>query len=89
MQKHTKIYLKWLLGYIPDYQDEIIYCEICGKPAQDLHHIIYKSQQGKDELNNIIALCREDHEKAHKGEHTKEYLQEIHKRYIKLKNLLK
>ena len=40
-------------------------CEVTGKMAQDVHHIVFKSQGGGDEDQNLIALCREEHDKAH------------------------
>lgn len=48
-------------------------CQLCGLMAVDVHHIIYKSQQGDDAPHNFISLCRSCHEEAHQcGE--KEYL---------------
>jgi 5-methylcytosine-specific restriction endonuclease McrA len=41
------------------------YCEICGAPGADVHHIIFRSQQGTDEPENLITLCRPHHEMAH------------------------
>ena len=37
-------------------------CEVCGKKAIDPHHIKYRSQGGDNDINNLIALCRECHE---------------------------
>jgi len=48
--------------------DDIILCEICGRKAVDIHHIIFRSQGGTDEIGNLIGLCRDHHEKAHSGE---------------------
>ena len=42
-------------------------CENCGEKAVDLHHIICKGLGGsktKDYIENLIALCRDCHEKA-------------------------
>ena len=63
-------------------KDDIILCEICGVQAVDLHHILYKSQGGGDEVDNIIALCRQCHDKAHNMQFTPDYLREIHKKYL-------
>ena len=80
MKRHTKIYMDFFdidydiaTGYY-DYID----CEVDRKIAVDLHHIIPKSQGGKDDINNIIALCRSCHDKAHSGILTREYLHKIH-----------
>ena len=64
MQKHTKNYLKH-----HDYcKEDIILCEVCGTQAVDIHHKIHRSQGGSDEVENLVALCRKDHEAAHRGE---------------------
>jgi 5-methylcytosine-specific restriction endonuclease McrA len=41
-------------------------CEWCGRnnPA-DIHHIIFKSQGGGNEVDNLIALCRDCHDRSH------------------------
>ncbi|MBR0384428.1 MAG: HNH endonuclease [Eubacteriaceae bacterium] len=42
-------------------------CQICGKKHTKLevHHIIYKSQGGTDDENNLITLCEECHHAVH------------------------
>ena len=57
MQKHTKIYLE-KAGY--DTTD-FVPCELCGKKAIDIHHIISRGKGGKDTIENLMALCREEH----------------------------
>lgn len=32
------------------------------------HHIVYRSQDGADTLDNLITLCEECHKKLHRGE---------------------
>ena len=66
VKKHTKIYMKYF-GY---GEQDFIECEVCRRKCIDIHHIKYKSQGGKDEINNLIGLCRECHEEAHDGELT-------------------
>jgi len=41
-------------------------CQMCGKVAVDLHHILFKSLGGADIDENLIALCREHHDLAHR-----------------------
>jgi len=67
-------YIKYF-DYTPD---ENILCEVCGKVAVDIHHIVYRSQGGTDDIENLIALCRSCHNKAHNNELTKEQLFRIH-----------
>ncbi len=76
MKKHVKIYLKHF-GY---GIDNVILCEQCGKKAVDIHHIIYRSQGGKDEIVNLIALCRKCHDMVHNNELTKSDLKMLHYR---------
>lgn len=61
MVKYKKIYFDYF-GY---GEQDIILCENCSKKAVDIHHIKFKSQGGKDEIKNLIALCRDCHNKAH------------------------
>lgn len=44
-------------------------CQCCKTKNGTLHahHIVYRSQDGADTLNNLITLCEECHEKLHKG----------------------
>ena len=62
MQKYIKNYMKHH-GYSPG---EYIPCEICQLAAVDIHHILYRSQGGSDDVDNLIGLCRSCHEEAHK-----------------------
>ena len=41
-------------------------CERCGsEPAVHIHHAVFRSQQGTNELSNAIALGARCHEEAH------------------------
>ena len=50
-------------------------CDLClqsapfekkdGKPYLESHHIIFRSEGGKDSLTNIVALCPNCHRKIH------------------------
>ena len=67
-------------------EQDFIPSEISGKKSVDIHHIFPKGMGGcsnKDNIENLIALTREEHIKAHNGEYTKEYLTEIHKKNLK------
>jgi len=80
MQKHTKVYFRYF-----DYgEQDMIPCEICGARAVDIHYITGRGK-GKDVIENLIALCREHHNVAHKinNKYTQAYLSEIHKRKLK------
>ena len=53
---------------------DFVPCLICGSAFCDIHHIIPKSQGGKDDIGNLISLCRSCHDKAHAKEITAEQL---------------
>jgi hypothetical protein len=67
MNKHVKNYFK-AFGYTVG---DFIPCEACGKESVDIHHIEPRSKYGskkkmeQDAPGNLIALCRECHDKAH------------------------
>jgi 5-methylcytosine-specific restriction endonuclease McrA len=82
MKKHIRIYLQYF-----DYGiDDRISCEICGNKAVDVHHIDNKGMGGsrtKDFIENLIALCRGCHIKAHSERISKGTLSSIHLETIK------
>ena len=45
-------------------------CQYCKtkKGTLHVHHIIYRSKGGSDEIENLITLCETCHKKLHKGE---------------------
>ena len=47
-------------------------CQCCGKKniKLEVHHIVYRSQGGTDDENNLITLCENCHDKLHKGKLT-------------------
>ena len=81
VKPHTKIYFK----YFNIALDEVVSCEVCGKRAVDIHHIEARGMGGtskKDDISNLMAVCRECHiEYGDKKEHLN-YLKEIHNKYI-------
>lgn len=76
MQKHTKNYMD-SLGLKPG---DFIPCEECTAEAVDVHHITPRSLLGSDEPENLIALCRADHDRAEADELSREYLYAIVRR---------
>ena len=44
-------------------------CQICGKKniRLEVHHIIFRSQGGTDDENNLITLCEDCHSGIHNG----------------------
>ena len=41
-------------------------CTMCGRSADEVHHIIPRSKGGRNTSDNLTILCRECHEKIHK-----------------------
>lgn len=84
MKKYTKNYFEYF-GYMPG---DFIACENCKAQATDIHHVIFRSHFGKkeqhkcDDISNLIALCRDCHNKAHDEILSKEYLKEIHNKNL-------
>ena len=68
MKTHTKIYL---IHY--DYDEtDFIGCELCGNKATDIHHLVAKGMsesKTKDDIENLIAVCRECQIKCHSNKY--------------------
>ena len=81
MKKHVLLYHKHFnigLG-------EWIKCEICGKMAQDIHHIECRGMGGTtkpENIENLMALCRECHINFGDKKQYKDYLKDIHKQKL-------
>jgi 5-methylcytosine-specific restriction endonuclease McrA len=74
-----KPYIKLYLDHY-NLHGEYIPCVVCGATSVDIHHISPKGmggRAGKDVIDNLIALCRLCHEKAHSSVLTKEYLRSL------------
>ena len=77
MKKYTRTYL----NYFKYDETDFIPCEVCNKQAVDIHHIQAKGMGGsntKDNIENIMALCRECHIKYGDKKQYKDFLKEIH-----------
>ena len=80
MKKHTKIYMDFHNYDKSDW----IGCEACGTTAVDCHHISPRGIGGdplghKNQIENLIALCRSCHIKA---ETNKEFNQQLKEQNI-------
>ena len=67
---------------------DFIPCEVCGKTAVDVHHIEARGIGGSkeaDSIENLMALCREDHLKYGDKKQYKEWLKDIHQERLTLK----
>ena len=62
-------------------------CEVCGKVAVDIHHIEARGIGGSkeaDNIENLMALCREDHLKYGDKKQYKDFLKCKHAERLKL-----
>jgi 5-methylcytosine-specific restriction endonuclease McrA len=81
MKNHTKIYLKHFGYGIEDF----IPCESCGAKAVDIHHIEARGMGGDkkaDDINNLMALCRQCHLVMGDTKTHMEYLKTKHKQKL-------
>jgi len=84
MKPHTKIYMNHFNFKIV----EDCFCEVCGSPAVDIHHIESRGMGGskeKDVIENLMAVCRNCHLKYGDVPEKKEWLKNIHENYLKIK----
>jgi len=84
MKNHTKVYMKYFNFKIQ--QD--CFCEICDSYAQDIHHIDARGMGGssdKDDIKNLMALCRKHHILYGDVPDKKEWLLEIHLKFMNRK----
>jgi len=70
MKKYKQNYLDYHNLTTADF----IACKHCFKKASDLHHLVFKSQGGGDNAENLVALCRDCHNKAHNSKEFNENL---------------
>lgn len=81
MKKHTKIYFTYFNHKIP----EDVLCEVCIRPAKDIHHIEARGLGGsksKDTIDNLMALCRGCHIEYGDKKQYMDFLKEVHTKLI-------
>jgi hypothetical protein len=84
MKSYTKTYLRYF-GYA---LDDFIPCEVCGNRAVDIHHIDCKGMGGsklKDDIENIMAICREHHIEYGDNKKYIDFLKGIHNQRLENK----
>jgi 5-methylcytosine-specific restriction endonuclease McrA len=80
MKIHTQIYLDY---FGINEEDPFIPCEVCDKRAVDIHHIEARGMGGskkKDDIENLMALCRECHLEYGDIQELIPTLQELHQK---------
>lgn len=64
---------------------DFIPCEVCQQKAVDIHHIEARGMGGSkkaDYIDNLMAVCRNCHEKFGDKKEYKDYLKKIHKKRL-------
>jgi hypothetical protein len=80
MKIHTQIYLDY---FGINEEDPFIPCEVCENRAVDIHHIEARGMGGskkKDDIENLMALCRECHLEYGDIQEVIPTLQELHQK---------
>lgn len=85
MQAHTKIFMKYY-GY---GEQDFIPCFACHNRSTEIHHLIFRSQGGKNNIENLCAICRNCHNMAHANKSFNDNLKEITIRWVNSKNNVK
>ena len=77
--KHVVVYLE----YFGLQEGDFVVCEACQKAACEIHHI-HGRGKGKDVIDNLMALCRKCHERAHGSLHpvSKQEFELIHRYFL-------
>ena len=83
MQKHVSNYLR----HFDIGETDTWYCEGCMREfpinnGLQIHHIIYRSHGGGDEVENCIALCVKHHDQAHSCKISPSELKLIHNYFL-------
>lgn len=82
MKNHVKTYL----NHFQYCGDEFIPCEVCGGKAVDIHHIDCRGMgntgSDKDNIENLMAVCRECHIKFGDKKQHIDFLKKLH--HVKL-----
>jgi len=60
----SSLRIKKLIREIVIERDNSI-CQLCGKQATQLHHIVYRSHSGDNTAYNLICLCDLCHRTVH------------------------
>lgn len=83
MQKHIKNYLNhFKLGI-----DDTWFCEACMKEFKinnglEIHHIVFRSHGGSDDISNCISLCVKHHNMIHNEKIKDDELIYIHRAFM-------
>ena len=75
-----KGYVKTFLNYYGLTPADTVLCWVCGRVASDIHHIECRGMGGsksKDNIENLIPLCRKCHDTYGDKKQYKELLKKL------------
>ena len=78
MKKYKKTFIKfWDIG-----EQDVFLCQLpeCNQRSVEIHHLIFRSQGGKDNIENLFGICRQHHDLAHADKSFNEKLKSINKK---------
>jgi 5-methylcytosine-specific restriction endonuclease McrA len=81
-----KPYVKMYMEHFNYALDDFIGCEVCGARAVDIHHIYRRGMGGtkkSDQIENLIALCRDCHSNLGDKKQHLEFLEKKHQSTLK------
>ena len=80
MQSYTKIYLK-AFGYA---ETDFVPCEVCEGKSTEIHHILGRTGDLLNDIENLMGICRTCHEDYGQMKETTGMLLQIHKRRLQI-----
>jgi len=89
MKPYVKLYFDYFgIQYDESGWHDFIRCEICGSEAKDIHHVDARGMGGsksKDKIENLMAVCRNCHEKFGDKREYKTFLKDTHQKWMQSK----
>ncbi len=74
MRKHIEVYRK----HFEIGDQDVVLCEACHRErVVDIHHLVFRSHGGSDQIDNLVGLCRSCHNRAHNDRAFNEELKKL------------
>ena len=91
MSRDQRRYREIYMSHFGYGEQDYVPSEISGLPMDHVHHIVWRSQGGTDDITNLIALTSKEHEQVHglrKPFIAEKRLHKIHTRFLESRELL-
>lgn len=79
------VYTQLYYEFFEYFEGDVIFCEVCLNVAVDMHHLKARGMGGrnrKDNIKDVMALCRDCHEKYGDKKKYMKSLKKIHYKKI-------